>query len=90
MAQWAGVTRSHNQIKSGFIVFDGEQSPNAECCPAEGDGGLTDCCQIVAFCFALFLKTGARSVATRQAVGKRRGETVGNLGIGLPIVHRAQ
>ena len=25
----------------------------------------------------------------RQAVGKRRGETVGNLGIGLPIVHSA-
>lgn len=46
--------------------------------------------RIVAFSIRLFIKTEARSAATRQAGGKHRGETVGNLGIGLPIVHSAQ
>jgi len=66
----------------------GNRSPTLDVA-LQDDGGLTDCCQIVAFCFALSLKIEARSEATRQAVGKLRGETVGNLGIGLPIVHGA-
>jgi hypothetical protein len=38
--------------------------------------------------FRIFISNGASAVGARQAVGKPRGEAVGNLGIGLPIVHR--
>ena len=39
--------------------------------------------------FRIFISNEASAIGARQAVGKPRGETVGNLGIGLPIVHAA-
>lgn len=39
--------------------------------------------------FRIFISNKASAIGARQAVGKSREETVGNLGIGLPIVHAA-